>query len=453
MTTALITLSLSSITLENRTNQIRTTTCVFFRKTKAVSVATFNVRSINDPWKRESLAKDILRYGIDICCVQETKIKEDLDETVGDFRFLNLGSGPHHGLGFYVHKDFPKFFTLTNVRQEDAKGRIASLHLRTCDCKRLTILNVHAPTADKSEQDHLEFHEALDSVYRKYRSNQISILCGDFNAKVGQKFPEDTCVGSHTIDRNRTENGVDLVDFCERNDLFLCNTAFAQSERSKATHCSTNKNQEYYYRQIDYIICTRKMKGMLMNCRTHANTIVSDHRLLVARMDVRKFYGACEKHEQQKQVSNCRKIQYNIDMLKDDKTRITYQKNLSSKLERVMAKQQNSGKAIWTAVSDSIKEAAKESIGVKKKLRKKIAFIDSELAKCSDEKRKIHIDMHSCKNPEKRKQMKSERNRLLKLIRGRICDLRTKAIVEQVKEIDKQKDNIKTFHAIEALKQ
>ena len=60
-------------------------------------------------------------------------------------------------------------------------------------------------------------------------NDQITLICGDFNAEVGKRSPDDTCVGSHTTDRvDRMELGEQLVDFCERHGLFLCNTYYRQ---------------------------------------------------------------------------------------------------------------------------------------------------------------------------------------------------------------------------------
>ena len=82
-------------------------------------------------------------------------------------------------------------------------------------------------------------------------NDQITIICGDFNVEVGKRSPDDTCVGSHTTDRvDRMELGEQLVDFCERHGLFLCNTAFEQSNRAKTTHISTTKNNEQLHRTI-----------------------------------------------------------------------------------------------------------------------------------------------------------------------------------------------------------
>ena len=40
------------------------------------SVGTFNVRGLTDETKKEQLARDVSRYDVDVCALQETKIKE-----------------------------------------------------------------------------------------------------------------------------------------------------------------------------------------------------------------------------------------------------------------------------------------------------------------------------------------------------------------------------------------
>ena len=45
------------------------------------SLGTFNVRGLCDDSKKESLASDLEKYKLDVCCVQETKIKNGLDIT------------------------------------------------------------------------------------------------------------------------------------------------------------------------------------------------------------------------------------------------------------------------------------------------------------------------------------------------------------------------------------
>ena len=192
---------------------------------------------------------------------------------------------------------------------------------------------------------------------------------------------------------------------------------------------------------------------MLTNCRTYAKTVLSDHRLLVARFKLPRYFAMCELHEFKKKAASTQSALYDTDKLKDHETRMAYRASLSSKLKAVMAGEATSGKALWQAVSVSIKEAAAETIGVKKKEKRKVAFADDTLARWSEQQRKIHIDMLSCQSPVTRQRMKSERSRLLKLIRVRVRELRTKALQELVNDVEKHKDDAKTFKALEAVKQ
>ncbi len=43
---------------------------------KRTKIASFNVRGLTDPNKQHHLTKDLARYKIDICCLQETKVSE-----------------------------------------------------------------------------------------------------------------------------------------------------------------------------------------------------------------------------------------------------------------------------------------------------------------------------------------------------------------------------------------
>ena len=383
---------------------------------------------------------------MDICSVQETKIKEDVDCFVGQYRFFNLEKRTHHdGLGFFVHRDLEH--RVVNVRYEDDKGQIASLQLRTTDPKKLlTVINVHAPTAEKPEHVHGEFHERLERTFCKYRGSQLVLLCGDFNAEVGKRTDEDTCVGRHTTESERTVQGEQLVSFCERHQLFICNTAFEQSRRARTTHRGTNKNGEFYYRQIDYIMCPKKVKGMLTNCRSYAKTIDSDHRLLVARLELPRYYGLMGIQKQRAEVK--RTTRYEVERLKDPQVSMKYKAALSTEFKAIRETEITSGKEQWEAMCECIKTVAEVTIGVKAKDGRKRAFIDDKLAEWSDRQRQLRLDILSCPNADKRQQMKSERMDLMKLIKRRVKQLRTEAIEAKVAAVDKCKDSAKMFQAI-----
>jgi exonuclease III len=49
------------------------------------------------------------------------------------------------------------------------------------------VLNVHAPTEDKTDDVKDSFYEELDRVFDKFPTHRTIILLGDFNAKLGRE--------------------------------------------------------------------------------------------------------------------------------------------------------------------------------------------------------------------------------------------------------------------------
>jgi hypothetical protein len=50
----------------------------------------------------------------------------------------------------------------------------------------IIVLNVHAPTEDKTDEVKDSFYEELERVFDKFPKYRMKIRLGDFNAKVGK---------------------------------------------------------------------------------------------------------------------------------------------------------------------------------------------------------------------------------------------------------------------------
>jgi hypothetical protein len=64
--------------------------------------------------------------------------------------------------------------------------RISYIILRGHWC-HIIVLNVHAPTEDKTNDMKDSFHEKLERVFDKFLKYHMKILLGDFNADVGRE--------------------------------------------------------------------------------------------------------------------------------------------------------------------------------------------------------------------------------------------------------------------------
>jgi len=280
----------------------------FIREGNDFSIATFNVRGLSSEEKRAALCRDLKNYRIQICVLQETKTTESVDKTENGYRIILLPPAcRHYGLGFAVAKELA-----TSVEKVwSLSDRVAGITLKNSSC-RFSILNVYAPTLARCANDSGElddFYSTLSSAVNKEQSSSILFIAGDFNAKVGVRGRDESCIGSHGRGQ-RNISGEALVQFCELNDMFLSNTAFQHSARHKTTWTgqrldkSTGKVVKIY-NQIDYILCKRAENRLLMDARSYGGTTVnSDHKLVVARLKLPRLFGIWGKNKTPSRKAN-----------------------------------------------------------------------------------------------------------------------------------------------------
>ena len=100
---------------------------------KIFKLGTFNVRGLTKDVKQKQLSTDMTKYGIDIACIQETKITLLINKDVNGNRLLCTESlSAHYGLGFMVAprwKDHIHRFWRVN-------DRISVLQLQTNQSKQ-----------------------------------------------------------------------------------------------------------------------------------------------------------------------------------------------------------------------------------------------------------------------------------------------------------------------------
>jgi hypothetical protein len=77
----------------------------------------------------------------------------------------------------------------------------------------IIVLNVHAPTEDKTDDVKDTFYEELECVFDKFHEYHMKILLADFHAKVRGEDIFKLTIGNKSLHEISNDNGVRLVNF------------------------------------------------------------------------------------------------------------------------------------------------------------------------------------------------------------------------------------------------
>ena len=113
------------------------------------------------------------------------------------------------------------------------------------------MVQVYAPTEDKSDEEKDEFFGRLGEVVRSVKRHDMLLLMGDLNAKVEQEdgIWQDV-MGVFGVGA-RNNNGPRLLEFCAEHRLCVINTLLHHKGEHKTTWASPDGATKNL---IDYII-------------------------------------------------------------------------------------------------------------------------------------------------------------------------------------------------------
>ena len=171
-------------------------------------------------------------------------------------------------------------------------------------------MNCYGPIqilSNKKQEIYEEFLEVLHANI-KTKSNQIFILQGDFNAKIGRSSIKSTHKG-HFSRGCENKNASLLNEFLAINNLTATKTLFKHSTRHLTTWQEKLNNKMVFY-TIDYIITQQKIISYIKNSRSYSGIKLStDHRLVKVILQIPEPHQLWKKPKQQN-------------------TKLTYQKTL-----------------------------------------------------------------------------------------------------------------------------
>ena len=115
---------------------------------------------------------------------------------------------------------------------------------------QLNIIQCYAPTNDTDEGTKEDFYNKLQTVLGKMKEKDVTILMGDYNAKIGSNNRGyEEVMGTHGIGEMK-ENGEMFADLCSFNRLKVGGSVFPHRRIHKATWVSPDHRTE---NQVDHI--------------------------------------------------------------------------------------------------------------------------------------------------------------------------------------------------------
>lgn len=140
----------------------------------------------------------------------------------------------------------------------------------------MNIIQVYAPTSEYGEEEVKEFYSQIEEVKKKLPKREMTIVMGDFNAKIG-KGRDGECVGPYGLGK-RNKRGDQLSLFASER-LVIMNTFFTLPVRRLYTWKSPRDTRENIIRnQIDYILIDKRHRQGCISVKTYPGAdLESDH--------------------------------------------------------------------------------------------------------------------------------------------------------------------------------
>ena len=251
-----------------------------------ITIATWNVRILRAAGKVEKLLHEKDRYKWSSLGLCEMRLKKSGEiPRDGGHRVYFSGKEDKHelGVGFLVLKDIVK--SVIGCRPNSS--RLMTVRLRASPFN-ITIIQVYAPTSSYYDSEVGEFYRELQSLVDQTPKQDILVVQGDWNVKVGEHVQGDwgeVCGPFCNTDTN--DRGLKLLDFATYNNLVLANTLGNHKPSRRWTWHSPDGT---YHNQVDYILMKKRFRSGIKTARTRTfpdADVGSDHDMVMMSFQTR----------------------------------------------------------------------------------------------------------------------------------------------------------------------
>lgn len=224
-----------------------------------IRIGTWNVQTLLQKGKLDNVKQEMKRMNLNILGLSEMRWKGAGCITSDNYTIIYSGGNQHQkGVGIILDSE-----TAKSVKGSwTISDRVVIVKLKSTPFD-IGIIQAYAPTADKDVAEVEEFYETIQKALKQMKSQDIRIIMGDFNSKVG-KEREAATVGPFGIGE-RNERGECLIEWCKEHKMAVMNTWFKNHPR----RCWTWKSPGDTTRnQIDYILIQERFRNSIRSCKS-----------------------------------------------------------------------------------------------------------------------------------------------------------------------------------------
>ena len=209
---------------------------------------------------------------------------------------------------------------------EPVSSRIITAKFATKKTKKknikLNVIQCYAPTNDTEDEKKEDFYQHLQTVLDRVGKKDMTLIMGDFNAKIGSdNTGYEEVMGKQGLGE-MNENGEKFADLCSLNQLVIGGSIFPH----KRTHNATWRSPDHVTEnQIDHACINKKFRRSCQDVRVMRGAdIPSDHHLLVMTVKLR-----LKKHA----TATTSRTRYNVGLLRNREVKAQFQLKLSNRFQ------------------------------------------------------------------------------------------------------------------------
>ena len=263
------------------------------------------------------------------------------------------------GVSFLVHKDIVK----NVIGCRPISSRLMTVWLRASPFN-ITIIQVYASTSSYDDSEVEEFYSKLQSLVDQTPKQDILVVQGDWNVKVGEDAQVDwgeVCGPSCNLETN--DRGLKLLDFATYNNLVLANT-LGNHKPSRRWTCDNPDGT--HHNQIDYILVKKGLRSGIKTARTRTfpdADVGSDHDMVMMTFQI------CLKNSRKPAQP---RIRFDLEKLNDPTAMSAFQATISGRFAplAMLVDEDTDLDSMVTHFNKAVTDTAAELLGKQRRTRK-----------------------------------------------------------------------------------